>query len=123
LRVLELSQKRIVISGQWDTTLDKIRAMLAAGASPYRADLDGLLRDADGMLNAVRAAGWRFFATGEGDQKDIIARSSGPVSEGLKKARDLAADKALLEKIEGLEPLAKQFIAATNEAIDADALK
>jgi methyl-accepting chemotaxis protein len=124
LKVLELNQKRIVFSGQWDVVLDKARALLAAAASPYRADIDGLLRDADGGLNAVRAAGWRFFATGETDQKDIIVRGNVLLSEALKKARDqAAADKSLLEKIEGLEPLAKQFIAGTNEAIDADTLK
>jgi methyl-accepting chemotaxis protein len=123
LKVLELNQKRIVFSGQWDVVLDKARALLAAAASPYRADIDGLLRDADGGLNAVRAAGWRFFATGETDQKDIIVRGNALLSEALKKARDQAADKSLLEKIEGLEPLAKQFIAGTNEAIDADTLK
>jgi methyl-accepting chemotaxis protein len=123
LKVLELNQKRIVFSGQWDVVLDKARALLAAAASPYRADIDGLLRDADGGLNAVRAAGWRFFATGETDQKDIIIRGNALLSEALKKARDQAADKSLLEKIEGLEPLAKQFIAGTNEAIDADTLK
>jgi methyl-accepting chemotaxis protein len=123
LRVLELDQTRIAMSGQWDIALDKLRALLAAAASPYRADLDGLLRDADGALNAVRAAGWRFFATGEADQKDTIVRNAAPLSEALKKARDQAAEKPLLEQLDAMEPLAKQFIAATNEAIEADTLK
>ena len=123
LRVLELNHKQITISGQWDVALDQLAATLATVGLPQRNDIEGHLRDADGALNAVRAAGWRFFATGETDQKDKIAHNAAVSSSALKRSRELVADKQLLERIDVLDPLVKGFVSVTNEIIEADLLK
>jgi len=123
LRVLDLNQKQITISGQWDAALDQLAATLATGGLPQRNDIEGHLRDADGALNAVRAAGWRFFATGETDQKDKIAHNAAVSSASLNRARELVADKQLLERIDVLDPLVKEFVSVTNQVIEADLLK
>src|SRR3981189_334674 len=123
LRVLDLNHKQITISGQWDVALDQLAATLATVGLPQRNDIEGHLRDADGALNAVRAAGWRFFATGETDQKDKIAHNAAVSSASLKRSRELVADKQLLERIDVLDPLVKGFVSVTNEIIEADLLK
>src|ERR1700704_2309211 len=123
LRVLELNHKQITISGQWDVALDQLAATLATVGLPQRNDIEGHLRDADGALNAVRAAGWRFFATGETDQKDKIAHNAAVSSAFLKRSRELVTDKQLLERIDVLDPLVKGFVSVTNEIIEADLLK
>ncbi len=123
LRVLDLNQKQITISGQWDAALDQLAATLATGGLPQRNEIEGHLRDADGALNAVRAAGWRFFATGETDQKDKFAHNAAVSSASLNRARELVADKQLLERIDVLDPLVKEFVSVTNQVIEADLLK
>src|SRR6195256_1808251 len=123
LRVLDLNHKQITISGQWDVALDQLAATLATVGLPQRNDIEGHLRDADGALNAVRAAGWRFFATGETDQKDKIAHNAAVSSASLKRSRELVADKQLLEGIDVPDPLVKGFVSVTNEIIEADLLK
>jgi len=123
LRVLDLNHKQITISGQWDVALDQLAATLATVGLPQRNDIEGHLRDADGALNAVRAAGWRFFATGETDQKDKIAHNAAVSSASLNRARELVADKQLLERIDVLDPLVKEFVSVTNQVIEADLLK
>ena len=123
LKVLDLNGKRIATSALWDTRLDALYAALATLGSPYRGDIEIHLRDADGALNAVRAAGWRFFATGETNQKDLILRNAGILSEALTRARNFVVDKELLAGIETLTPLVKEFLAITDEVIAADTLK
>jgi methyl-accepting chemotaxis protein len=123
LKVLDLNQERIAVSGQWDVALDKMLATLAKVGPPNRVDIEILLRDADGALNAVRAAGWRFFATGETDQKDKIVSNAAVLSGALKRSRDLVSDKQLLDAIGALDPLVREFVAITDEVIEADLLK
>ncbi|QWG19736.1 methyl-accepting chemotaxis protein [Bradyrhizobium sediminis] len=123
LTVLELNQKRIAVFNQWDAALGKSLAALASAGSSNRAEIQNLLRDADGALNAVQAGGWRFFATGETDQKGKLVGKAGVSSQSLKKARDLAEDKRLQDAIDALSPLVGQVVALTDEVIEADLLK
>jgi methyl-accepting chemotaxis protein len=123
LKVLDLNNKRVALSGEWDTSFDKLYGSLSSIGSPYRGDIEIHLRDADGALNAVRAAGWRFFATGETDQKDKILRNAAVLSEALTQARNFVVDKELLNGIDRLTPLVKRFLATTDEVIEADILK
>jgi methyl-accepting chemotaxis protein len=123
LKVLGLNTKRIAVSGLWDKKLDAIYATLSSGGSPYRVEIESRLHDADGALNAIRAAGWRYFSTGEADLRDLITRNTEGLSEALKRARDVVVDKSMLEEIDSLEPLVKEFIAATEEVVKADQLK
>jgi CHASE3 domain sensor protein len=123
LKVLELNGKRISISAEWDTKFDKTYASLGSIGSPHQGDIEVHLRDADGALNAVRAAGWRFFATGETDQKEKIVRNAAILSGALAQARSLVVDQDLSDGIDTLTPLVKQFLGATDEVIEADLQK
>jgi methyl-accepting chemotaxis protein len=120
LKVIELNGKRIATSARWDVELDKLYDTLGKVGSPYRGDIESHLRDADGALNAVRAAGWRFFATGEIEQKDLIVRNAKVLSEALGRAQDYVVDKKVLGDIETLTPLVKEFLAVTDQVIAAD---
>ncbi|HEY8337821.1 MAG TPA: methyl-accepting chemotaxis protein [Tardiphaga sp.] len=123
LRVLDLNSKRIGLSGEWDAKFDKLYASLSSVGSPYRGNIEIHLRDADGALNAIRAAGWRFFATGETDQKAKILSNATVLSDALTQARNFIVDKNLLNGLELLTPLVRDFVKITDDVIDADNLK
>ncbi|HEY0331893.1 MAG TPA: HAMP domain-containing methyl-accepting chemotaxis protein [Rhodopseudomonas sp.] len=122
-KVLELNKQRIAISAEWDVALDRLFASMSSVGSPYRDAIENHLRDADGALNAVRAAGWRFFATGETDQKDKIVRNAAILTEALGKARNYVVDSTVLSGIEKLTLLVKAFVSSTDQVIEADLLK
>jgi methyl-accepting chemotaxis protein len=123
LKVLDLNGRRIALSAEWDSRFEKLYASLSSIGSPDRGDIEIHLRDADGALNAVSAASWRFFATGETNQKEKIASKAAVLSEALAKARNSVVDQELLNGIDRLAPLVKKFLATTDEVIEADLLK
>jgi methyl-accepting chemotaxis protein len=123
LKLLDLNGKRIALSAEWDSRLDKLYALLGTSEPSNRSGTEANLRDADGAMNAVRAEGWQFFSTGEAGQKEKVARAATMLSESLKRARGLAMDKAVHDDIEGLEPLVKEFVESSEQAIDADEAK
>jgi len=123
IKLLELNAKRIALSAEWDARIEQLYGLFGASESTGRSGAETNLRDTDGALNAVRAEGWRFFSTGEAGQKEKLARAAAVLSEALKRALGLADDKALRDGIEGLEPLVKEFVTSSAQAIDADELK
>src|SRR6266480_4071504 len=123
IKLLELNAKRIALSAEWDARIEQLYGLFGASEPTGRSGAETNLRDTDGALNAVRAEGWRFFSTGEAGQKEKLARAAAVLSEALKRALGLADDKALRDGIEGLEPLVKEFVTSSAQAIDADELK
>src|SRR6266852_5284457 len=122
-KLLDLNGKRITLSADWDSRIEKLYALLGKSEAANRSAIEANLRDSDGALNAVRAEGWRFFSTGEASQKEKLVRAATMLSESLKRARGFADDKALRDGIESLEPLVKEFVEASAQAIDADEAK
>src|SRR6266851_1341106 len=122
-KLLDLNGKRITLSAEWDSRIEKLYALLGKSEAANRSAIEANLRDSDGALNAVRAEGWRFFSTGEASQKEKLVRAATMLSESLKRARGFADDKALRDGIESLEPLVKEFVEASAQAIDADEAK
>jgi methyl-accepting chemotaxis protein len=122
-KLLDLNGRRVTLSGEWDGRVEKLYALLGKSEPANRSATEANLRDADGALNAVRAEGWQFFSTGEAGQKQKLVRAATMLSESLKRARGFADDKALRDVIESLEPLVKEFVEASTQAIDADEAK
>jgi methyl-accepting chemotaxis protein len=123
IKLLDLNGKRITLSAEWDGRVGKLYALLGNSEAANRSATEANLREADGALNAVRAEGWQFFSTGEIGQKQKLVRAATMLSESLKRARGSADDKALRDGIESLEPLVKEFVEASTQAIDADEAK
>ena len=123
LKLLELNDKRIKASTEWDGHIDRLYALFASSGLANRSEVEVHLRDADGALNAVRAAGWRFFSTGEADQKDKIIANGAILSAALQQARKFAVGGSLLDGIQNLELQVKEFVNSTEQAIAADETK
>ncbi len=122
LKVLELNRSRTAISREWDAAIDLMRQALAGSETPFQTDIETLLREADGTLNAIRADTWRFFATNEID-KDKVARDAATIFDSLKRSRELMTETQLLERHDALEPPVKEFLKVTDEVFEADTLK
>ncbi len=122
LKVLELNQSRTATSREWDAAIDLMRQALSASETPFQAEVETLLREANGTLNAIRADTWRFFATNEID-KDKVARDAASIFDALKRSRELMTEAQLLERHDTLEPPVKQFLKLTDEVFEADTLK
>jgi methyl-accepting chemotaxis protein len=118
-KVLELNGKRIKIADEWDTQLHKL--LVSPGV--VGTDIEHHLRDADAAQDAVSASGWRFFVTGELNQRDIIRRETAKAIGELAKARQLADNASLVSAIDALKPQLQSLVAATEEAITADDAK
>jgi methyl-accepting chemotaxis protein len=118
-KVLELNDKRIKIAGEWDTQLHKMLESRGVAGT----DIEPHLRAADTAQDAVSASGWRFFVTGELNQRDIIRRETATATGELAKARKLADDASLASAIDALTPKLQALVAATEEAIVADDAK
>ena len=123
LKVLEFNQKRIALSDRWDVALAKFTGMLSASEQQYRSDAEALLREADSAMSAVRAAGWRYFSTGEVEQKQRIVRENKLLIACTKRLRDLSGEKPLTDAAANLDQAAEEYIAATDQAIEADSSK
>jgi methyl-accepting chemotaxis protein len=123
LKLLDLHDKRVATSAEWDRRIEKLYALFGAGGLPDRSAAEINLRDADGAMSAGRAAGWQFFSTGEADQKEKIARNAAIIAESLQRARGSAVDKAQRDGIESLEPLVGEFVTTSQQAIEADDFK
>jgi methyl-accepting chemotaxis protein len=123
LKLLELNDKRIAASAEWDRRIDNLYALFATNGLSDRSEIEIHLRNADAALNAVRAAGWRFFSTGEAEQKEKIVRNAALLSQALQQARKFAVDKVLLDGIGNLDLLVKEYVSSTEQAIQADEAK
>ena len=123
LKLLELNDKRIAASAEWDRRIDTLYASFAASGLSDRSEIEIHLRDADGALNAVRAAGWRFFSTGEADQKEKIVRNAALLSQALQQARKFAVDKVQVDDIGSLDLLVKEVVSSTEQVIQVDEAK
>ena len=115
--------KRTAISNEWEAAFE------AEMKSPVLAELTDrqgaqlLLHRADSMLNSLRAAGWRFGATGEDSQKKIVGERAAALDDLLGRVRGLSNDKAFRQGIEALAGIVARFKASNDEAIRLTAAK
>ena len=71
--LLGLIDKRTVISGEWNKAFEATLATPSLAELANHQDVEKLLYQADTKLNGLRAAVWRFGATGDEAQKKVIA--------------------------------------------------
>ena len=107
----------------WNRAIEQLLASPALAGSTDHLGIEARLRDADASYNAARAAGWRFAATAEPDQKDIITGRADLVISALKRARALAADKDIQAGIDGLAAIADRFRTEALDAVKAEEAK
>uniref|UniRef100_Q07JN0 Methyl-accepting chemotaxis sensory transducer n=1 Tax=Rhodopseudomonas palustris (strain BisA53) TaxID=316055 RepID=Q07JN0_RHOP5 len=118
-KVLDLNSKRSQIANDWNAQVGRLLGSPAIVGS----EAERHLREADAAHDAISAAGWRFFVTGETNLWDDIRRSAETGADELAKAAKLADDPALTSGIDALKPQLQALVTATGEAITADDAK
>jgi methyl-accepting chemotaxis protein len=121
--LLGLIDKRTVISGEWNKAFETTLATPSLAELANHQDVEKLLYQADTKLNGLRAAIWRFGATGEETQKKVIADDVSALQALMIRIRGLNDDKAFQVGIDGLVAIVKRYIAANDETIKAEDLK
>lgn len=124
LKIFQITGKRAEFTAHWSKTFDGAMSSPALAAAPNRPELEKLLWEADSMFNAMRAATWRFAATGDENQKRTIEMRSAAMTSALGRAAKVASDsKELSSLIAALSADAKANGAATAEATKLEAVK
>ncbi|QWG20815.1 methyl-accepting chemotaxis protein [Bradyrhizobium sediminis] len=115
--------KRSVISDEWTKAIESELASPALADLPNRPEIEKLLYQADGGVNAIRAAAWRFGGTGDVEQLGAIAIAEGTVKDALKSARKQTDDKEFHGRIDSLESIIKKFLVANGDVVRSEELK
>src|ERR1700687_5144327 len=91
--LLTLIDKRTAISTEWEKAFESELASPALAELANRKDAELLLNQADARIKGLRAAVWRFSATGEESAKKTIATYKTALEEVLGRIRSLTDDK------------------------------
>jgi methyl-accepting chemotaxis protein len=121
--LLTLIEKRTAISAEWEKAFESQLALPALKDLPNRRDAELLMYQADGRIKGLRAAVWRFSATGEESQKKTIAAYQKALEESLGQMRGLTDDKAFRSGLDSMMSILTRFIAANDDTIKAEELK
>jgi methyl-accepting chemotaxis protein len=114
---------RMQATDAWKHALAKLLGSPALAAAPDRLAIEAELWKADASLNAARAAGWRFAATAEPEQKDLLTSDVEAVIGALKHARQFAGAKDVPADIDGLLAIADRFKVAAIDCARAQEAK
>jgi methyl-accepting chemotaxis protein len=117
---IEALSKRSGATATWTKTLDGVLALPAFTNLSNRRDVEAVLRDASASFHAARAAGWRFAATAEPGQKELVTRNATGAIETLKRARALVGDQNVVTGIDALTAAATGFKTITEDVIKAE---
>jgi methyl-accepting chemotaxis protein len=123
LGIFEITRKRNERSTDWTKTFEGLLLSPALIRTSNQSDVEKVLNEADSMFNAVQSATWRLIATGDDGQKQVIVNRTGGLDDTLDSARSIISDTGLLDTINSLAKIVKEFSAVTSEAIQAEAAK
>jgi methyl-accepting chemotaxis protein len=120
--ILGLNATRNAIAADWSTKLDALLGSADVTGAADRSEIEKQLFAADGAFVAIRAAAWRFAATGEPQMKDEIARRTAGASGSLSRVHGLIESKAAAG-IDALTADLKRYSVAADQAIKAEDAK
>src|ERR1700722_16209085 len=121
--LLALVDKRTAISGEWNKTFEATLATPSLAELANHQDIEKLLYQSETKINGLRAAIWRFGATGDDAQKKVIADDVSVLQTLMLRIRGLDDDKVFEDGIDGLIAVVKRYIAANDETVKAEDLK
>jgi methyl-accepting chemotaxis protein len=121
--LLAQTDERTAISSEWTKALDAELASPVLARMENRSEIEKLFYQADAKVNALRAAVWRFGATGDASLVASMAKTQATLKEVLDRARGASDDKELQGVIASLDSIVKRFLAANDEAIKTEVLK
>jgi methyl-accepting chemotaxis protein len=121
--VLDSQASRNLASQAWSKSFDALIAAPRLIAMPNRGEIDIGLRDANSSFHAARAAGWRYAATSEPQQKEAVARATSAAMDALKRVTGLINDPTIQASISELSVIADRYRLAADEAAKVEEQK
>lgn len=116
-------ERRNHLSAQWIEAAGETLTSSELVTAIDRSASEGELRIAIGAFQAIRAAAWRFSATGEPALKDEILQQQTVLLENLRPDRNRAADTPLNQRMESLNSAAKSFFLSVKENVEFEEAK
>jgi HAMP domain-containing protein len=116
-------QKRSAISEEWNKSIDSQLKLPAMQKLDNRLEIERLLFQADGKVNALRAAAWKLGATGDAKLVTEMAKTEASLKDVFNKLRGEADDRDLLVVVSNLSSIVKRFLAANEEAVRTEQSK
>jgi methyl-accepting chemotaxis protein len=121
--LLGLIDKRTAISGEWNKAFEATLATPSLAELPNHQDVEKLLYQSDTKISGLRAAIWRFGATGDEAQKKVIADDASALQALMLRIRGLDDDKAFQGGIDGSIAIVKRYIEANDETVKTEDMK
>jgi hypothetical protein len=116
-------EKRSVISEEWTKAVDAQLKLPAMAKLDNRLEIERLLFQADGKVNALRAAAWKLGATGDAKLVTEMAKTEASLKDVFNKLRGEADDRDLLVVVSNLSSTVKRFLAANEEVVKTEQVK
>ncbi|WP_315723523.1 MULTISPECIES: methyl-accepting chemotaxis protein [unclassified Bradyrhizobium] len=104
----------------WKRSFPKLTSLPSLLASPVHFSIESELRTADATMASVSAASWRFGATSDPAQRDIVTAGLDGLLTDLQKSRELTNNKDIQAGIDELITTATAFKAAALDYFKAD---
>lgn len=114
--VLETQTSRNQASQAWSKAFDALITSNRLTGLSNRSEIEVGLRDANSSFHAARAAGWRYAATSEASQKEVVARTTGAAMDSLRRTGALITDQSLQTAIGELSTTASRYRTTADEA-------
>ncbi|WP_041798698.1 methyl-accepting chemotaxis protein [Rhodopseudomonas palustris] len=116
-----MAAKRGQVTSDWGKAFEALKASPAIAAS--RLEVERAMYEADSHFNAIRAANWRFTASGEDSQRKVIELRATALNDALARLRNISNDKALTTAADQLSADAKTFVGMANDAVKLDSTR
>ncbi|WP_028350031.1 methyl-accepting chemotaxis protein [Bradyrhizobium murdochi] len=123
ITLLAQIDKRSVISEEWTKAVDAQLKLPAMAKLDNRLEIERLLFQADGKVNALRAAAWKLGTTGDANLVSEMAKTEASLKDVFNKLRGEADDRELLVVVSNLSSTVKRFLAANEEAVKTEQVK
>ena len=120
LKILDFVKQRNESSTGWTKLFEAQLASPALAQAPNRLDIERALFQADSIVNALRSASWRFAATYERSQKQVIEDRATEFAEVMARARELSGATGLA--VDALSNAAKTFLDITHDVMQQQTL-
>lgn len=114
MTLLAQIEKRSAVSEEWNKSVDSQMKLPAMQKLDNRLEIERLLFQADGKVNALRAAAWKLGATGDANLVTEMGKTEASLKDVFNKLRGEADDRDLLVVVSNLSSIVKRFLAAND---------
>jgi methyl-accepting chemotaxis protein len=120
-KVIDLAEKRIVISAEWSKAV--VAQLAMPSLTSNRADVEKLLDQLNAQISGMSIAALRLTATGDESQKKMLVDAGSDMLALMTRAKGLVDDKAFQGGLDGMTSIVKKIAAINDEFVKAEEVK